>query len=215
MQDIKDKINQIIKVQTIAFALFIKIAVHYLILQGCCFLRQLPDLLRIADQGFHIPSSALSPADMIHSILYGQVPAGDAHILKNRPEHCFLVLFVQNDKGGGILHHMEVLLQKTHTKAVKGGDSAKILIRQRTADPFLHFRRSLIGKGDTENVGGGNAQLIHQVQIPCRQCFCLSGTGTCHHPDIPFCSGGSLQLLRIQLLQIVHIHCLHFGMVEF
>ena len=53
---------------------------------------------------------ALAPADVIDGILDGHIPAGDAEILKHRAQDLGLVLLVQDDEGGGVLHHMAVLL---------------------------------------------------------------------------------------------------------
>ena len=152
------------------------------------------------DKGFHIPPAALAPADVVYRFLDGDVPAGDAQILKDYAQHSLLVLLVQDEKGFGIAHHMAVLFQQPYAEAVKGGDPSQILVRQLGPDPLFHLGSGFIGKGDTENIGSGDAQGIHQIQISGRQCFCFSGACASHHPNVSFRGCGRLPLLWVQLL---------------
>ena len=140
---------------------------------------------------------------MIHGLLNGHVPAGDAQVFKDGFQDGLLVLLVQHQEGLGVLHHMAVLLQKPHAEAVEGGDPPQILIRQTPANPFAHFSGGLIGKGDTENVGSGNAQLLHKEQVPRRQRPGLAGACAGHHTDTALGGGHRFTLFGIQFFQII------------
>ena len=141
---------------------------------------------------------------MIHRLLNGDVPSGNAQILKYRGKNRLFILFIHHKEGLWIPNHMAVFFQKTYTEAMKRSNSGQIPVWQLGTNPLLHLRGSLIGKGYTENIGRGNAQYIHKIQVSCRQGFCLSGARAGNHPDIALGRGGRLPLLWVQLLQIFH-----------
>ena len=204
LQNIQRKVHQIIKIQPVAFALFIEITIEHLVFQGISRVRQAAQLLRIANQRLDIAPAAFAPADMVHRFLDGQLPAGNTQILEHPPQNGLLVLLVQHNESGRILHHMAVLFQESHAETMKSRNPAQILIRQLAADAFFHLRGGLVGKGHAQNVGGGDPKHFHQIQIPGRQGFGLAGTGPGHHPDIALCRDGRFLLLGIQFFQICH-----------
>ena len=199
LQNVESEVNEIVKIQTVALALFIKIAVHDLVLQGSRLVGQVHQPVQIGiNEGLDVSPAALAPADVVHRLLDGHIPGGDAQILEDSAEHGLLVLLVQDDEGGGIADDVAVLFQKAHAEAVEGGDAAQILVGQNLSDSLFHLRGGLVGKGDAEDIGGGNAQLFHEVHVPGRQGLGLAGARTRHHTDEALRGGSRLILFGIQ-----------------
>ena len=97
LQDIQRKIDQVIKVQGKALALLIEILVKDLVFQSGGAAHQVQQAVHVGiNQGFYIPSAALAPADMIHRLLNGDVPSGNAQILKYRGKDCLFVLLIHH-----------------------------------------------------------------------------------------------------------------------
>ena len=148
---------------------------------------------------------------MIYRFLDGQLPAGNAQVFEYPAENGFLVFLVQDNKRGGVLDNVAVLLQKPHAEAVKCRNSPQVLIRQLTPDTLFHFRRRLVGKGHAQNVGCRDAQHFYQIQIPCCQGFGFAGTGSGYHPDVALGRNRCLPLLGVQFFQIRHLCSASFG----
>ena len=100
---------------------------------------------------------------------------------------------------------MAVFFQKAYAETMECGNSGQIPVRQLSTNPLFHLRRSLVGKGDAENIGRGNAQRVHKIQVSGRQGLGLSGARAGNHPNTALGGGGCFPLLRVQLLQIFHI----------
>ena len=112
LQDVQGEVHQVIEIQAVALTLFIKIAVHDLVLQGVGGGGQVVEMAHIhVDEGLHIPPPALAPADVVDGILDGHVPAGEPQVLEDGAQDRCLVLLVQDDEGTGILDHMAVLFE--------------------------------------------------------------------------------------------------------
>ena len=197
LQNVQGEIDKIVKVQTIALSLFVEEAVQNLVFQGCSLLGKFQELVWVPDKGLHITPAAFAPADMVDGLFDGKVPAGDAQVLENHAEYGLLVLLVQDHKGGGIADHVAVFFEKPHAEAMEGGNPSQVLIRELTADPLFHLGGGFVGKGHAENVGCGDAKLIHQVHIPGRKRFRFAGPGPRHHPDIALCRSSRFQLVRV------------------
>ena len=200
VQNVQGEINQIVKIQRKALALLIEIAVENFVLQGGCALGQLQKMVHIGiNEGLDIPPAALAPADVINGLLNGDVPARNAKILENRGQYGLFVLLVHDEECLRVAHHMAVLFEKGDAEAVEGGDPGKVLIRQLAADTLFHLRGGLIGEGDAEDIGRGDAQHIHEIEITGGQGLGLPGACPGHYPDIPLRGGGGLPLGGVQL----------------
>ena len=128
LQNIECKVHQIIKIQSVAFPLLVEVSIHDFVFQGSRFFGQFQQLFGISNQSLYIASAAFSPANMINCFFHRHIPAGDAQIFKDNPQDRFLILLIQYNKTGGILYHMAIFLQKSHTKAMKCGNPSQILI---------------------------------------------------------------------------------------
>ena len=203
LQHIQGKIHQIIKIKAVAFALFIEIAVHHLVFQSIGTFRQIVQMVHIhVDEGFHIAPTALAPADVVDGVLNGQLFSGDAQIFKHIAQDGCLILLVQNDEGGRILNHMAILLQQADAETVERGNHTQIPVRKLATDALFHLQRCLVGEGDAQDVGSGNTQFLHQIQIAAGECLGFAGAGACDNPDIAFRGGGRFQLAGVQPVEI-------------
>ena len=204
LQNIQRKVDEIVNIQTVTLALLVEKLVQNPVPQSGGGGGQLQKMVHIrVDEGFYISPAALTPADIVDGLLHRNVLCGNAQGFKHGGKHRLLVLLVHHKKAFGVLHHMAVLFQQAHAEAVEGGDPGQILIRQLASDPLFHFVGRFVGKGDAKDVGRGDAQCLHQIQIACRKGFGFAGACAGHHPDTAFGSGGGLPLLGIQPLQIV------------
>ena len=85
---------------------------------------------------------------------------------------------------------------------MEGGDHPQVPIGKLTADALFHLQRGLVGEGHAEDVGGGDTQLLHQIQIPAGQGLGLAASRAGDDPDVALGLGGGGKLFPIQLLQI-------------
>ena len=207
-QAVERKIDDIVKVEAVAFALLIEIPVHDLVLERVGRRFQLPQALWVhIDERAHIAAPALAPANVVDGVLDGHIPRGDAQLLKNSAQHRRLVLLVQNDEGGGILQDVAVLLQKPHAEAMERRDERQVLIGQDAADALFHLGGRLVRKRDAEDIRSRDAERLHQIQIACGQRFRLAGASARDHADIALRRFRSLALRgvqRIQKFQSIH-----------
>ena len=92
---------------------------------------------------------------------------------------------------------MTVLLQNGNTEAVECIDKTGIVVSRQIMNSLPHFIGCLVGKGNTENVSGTDAEIIDQIGKTVCQRSCLARPCAGNHPDIPFRGSDSFDLFFI------------------
>ena len=82
-------------------------------------------------------------------------------------------------------------MERGHERGVKG-------LAQHGLDALFHFICGFIGKGDTENIRRGNAQLGYDICVTVGQGLGLAGARPRNDTDISFCFRHRFSLCGIQ-----------------
>ena len=160
--------------------------------------------------GVDVVIQVLGGGDLPEELLHGLLRPLDPELFHALPRNRLGVLFVQY---GEILREAEpvdFLAEEFDTEPVDGADEVIVVAAaDHRGNPLPHLRRSLVGKGQAQDVGRVDAQHVHQIGITVGQSLCLAGPGPGYHPDTPLGGGHRLRLARIQTSQYASYNVFH------
>ena len=121
---------------------------------------------------------------------------------------CFAVFFVQDSEGLWKADSVDFFAQEFDAEAVKGADEVVIVAAvHHLGDAAAHFRCGFVGEGEAQQIGGVDAQDVHQIGITVRKRLGLARPGACHYTNPPLGGFHSLPLPRIQPVKNVSHIC--------
>ncbi len=203
-EDVERELDEVVIIQGEALLLLVEVAVKNDVLGGCGGVVLLLEAVQGEAEHVLVVVRALEKLldlDHVPGIGEGHVPEGEAPFLVDDLEHLVDVRVVQHQEALGIPHGADILLQDRDAKAVEGADVPRVVVAGEVVDALAHLGGGLVGEGDAQNVGGQDAQLVHQVRESVGQGSRLPGPRPGDDPHRPLGRRHRLPLRPVQPLQ--------------
>ena len=131
---------------------------------------------------------------------------GQAALLVHPRQHRVDVGVVHDEETFRIADRVAVLFQHRDAETVKGGDIARVVVADQTADAGAHDAGGLVGEGGAEDMAGQDAKLRDQIGEAAADDPRLAGAGARDDAHRTLSSQHGLTLFLVQSRKDVFAH---------